>query len=189
MTQEEQIEFLGLAKLNVLAQLKDMIPDFAIGGSISLIEYGVCKRKVQDIDIVVANFDLILNIAKQDIRVDYDFDYDSELQGKGTSAYFEKGKIPNQARFEIDGVHICAFYGNEIEYKMCDYMFDKTFKVSHPRYAIEAKKRYLNCLLEREKLEPLNEYNLAKRVKHTADIEAFEAIFPSVVVDYSDFPF
>ena len=51
------------------------------------------------------------------------------------------------------------------------------FLVSHPRYAVEAKRKYLKDLEEIETQKPLSEFQQAKRAKHLADVSAYDILF------------
>ena len=180
MTLQEQIEFLGLEKLNVLDTLNLFLLNFQITGSISLFEYGVIKRKILDLDIVVNSFDCLQKFEdKTKIILDYSFDYTDEIEQKqdfhpkkldGHLKYL----VPNRAFCKINEIDVCFFVDKNQEHKYCKYMLDRKFKVSHPRYAIEAKRQYLLDLIEIEKEKPLTDFQKAKRIKHSSDILAFE---------------
>jgi hypothetical protein len=184
MNIQEQTEFLGFDKLNALDTLAIYLPTFQITGSISLFEYGVCKRKISDIDIVVNSFDCITYLENF-FNVEYTFDYTDEIETKQDFHPVKldghlKYLVPNRAKTLINGVNICIFVGKNQECKFFEYMNERKFKVSHPRYAIEAKRRYLLDLEEIEKKDTLNDFQSKKRAKHLADILAYERM-PSLV--------
>lgn len=183
MTSQEQIEFLGLDKLNVLDILKLNLQSFQLTGSISLFEFDVIKRKISDIDIVVDSFDCLHSFeSSTGLSLNYTFDYTDEIEQKKDFHPVKldghlKYLVPNRASCKINGVNVCFFVGKKQEFKHCEYMRDRKFKVSHPRYAIEAKRQYLLNLVEIEKEKPLTDFQKAKRIKHSSDILAYDERF------------
>lgn len=178
---------MGADKAAALAVLYHKIPIFRLTGSISLIEWGVCQRTVSDLDIVVGSFDEICAISDA-FSVDFEFDYSDEMQH--TPLYKSVGHereplvfalrpLPNRAHFSINGVKCCVFLGKDQEAKMCS-IAGLEFLVSHPRYAVEAKRRYLKDLQEIESQKPLTEFQKSKRAKHLADVLAYDIIFGSI---------
>jgi hypothetical protein len=142
MTQEEQIKYLGLKKLNALDKLNVILSSqFQLTGSISLFEYNIVKRKISDIDIVVNSLDK-LKIAFDIKGYNFQewFNYSDKLEDPSKSLH-GKGKVTNRISFDIDGVKCCAFYSPHQEFKICEYMLGRKFKVSHPIYAIQVKKK------------------------------------------------
>ena len=184
MTNQQQFDFLGEDKASALAILYQKIPNFRLTGSISLIEWGVCQRPVSDIDIVVGTFDEIQAIADS-FPVDYDFDYTDDMEHspilksvghEREPLIFALRPLPNRAHFQIGGVKCCVFLGKGQEAKMCQ-IAGLDFLVSHPRYAVEAKRKYLKDLEEIETQKPLSEFQQAKRAKHLADVSAYDILF------------
>lgn len=187
MTTKQQLDFLGSEKAAALSVLYQKIPIFRLTGSISLIEWGVCQRPVSDIDLVVGSFDEICSISDS-FSVDYDFDYTDEMEHspilksvghEREPLVFALCPLPNRAYFVIDGVKCCVFLGKDQEAKMCQ-IAGLDFLVSHPRYAVDAKRKYLKDLEEMEAQKPLTEFQQAKRAKHLADVSAYDIIFPLV---------
>lgn len=181
MTNQQQSDFVGEEKAAVLAVLYQKIQIFRLTGSISLIEWGVCQRPVSDIDLVVGTFDEIWAIAEH-FSVEYDFDYTDEMEHsplfksighEREPLAFALRPMPNRAHFKINGVKCCVFLGKDQEAKMCR-IAGLDFLVSHPRYAVEAKRKYLKDLKEVEVQKPLTEFQQAKRAKHLDDVLAYE---------------
>lgn len=171
MTEEEQIKYLGLDKLNVIDKINIVLNgEFQLTGSISLVEYGIVKRKIGDIDIVVKSLDRLKVVFDQK---GYDFkewfDYSEELENPKNTLQ-GKGKVTNRISFEIDGIKCCAFYGPLETFNVCTYMLNREFKVSHPRYSIEAKKKYVQRLFEKDHLNPFQVSSLSK---HNSDIQLY----------------
>lgn len=182
---QKQSDFLGAEKAAALAILYKKIAIFRLTGSISLIEWGVIERVVSDIDIVVGSWEELEAISKE-FSVDFDFDYSDEMEHAPLSKsighnqeplVFALRPLPNRAHFKIGNVNCCVFLGKYQEAKMCQ-IAGLDFLVSHPRYAIEAKRRYLKDLEEIESKKPLTEFQQAKRAKHFVDILAYDIAFP-----------
>lgn len=163
MTQHEQIQLLGLDKLKVIDKINVMLRgDFQLTGSISLVEYGIVKREISDIDIVVESFSILkIALRVKGYKHSYWFGYSDNT---GTP------KVTNRISFEIDGVKCCAFYSEHQEFKVCDYILERKFRVSHPRYAIAAKKKYVRDLFQKDKL---NKFQISKLKKHSSDIQLY----------------
>ena len=172
MTTKDQMEFLGLDKLNALDVLSNKLnpSSFQLTGSISLFEFDIVKREISDIDIVVNSLDRIKRtFDKKEYDLQEWFDYSDKMENpKNTDQ--EKGKVTNRISFKINDVKICAFYSDEQRFKICNYMLDRKFKVSNPRYSIEAKEKYIIDLLQKENL---NKFQIKKLEKHSSDIIAF----------------
>lgn len=188
MTTQQQTDFLGEDKASALAVLYQKIPIFRLTGSVSLIEWGVCERSVSDIDIVVGTFDEIWAISDS-FSVDYDFDYTEDMEHspiyksvghEREPLVFALRPLPNRAHFKIGVVDCCVFLGKDQEAKMCN-IAGLDFLVSHPRYAVDAKRKYLKDLEEIEVKKPLTEFQQAKRAKHLADVTAYDIIFSSIL--------
>lgn len=187
MTTQQQSDFLGEDKASALAVLYQKIPIFRLTGSISLIEWGVCQRMVSDLDIVVGSFDEILAISDA-FSVDFAFNYADEMQHEPLyksigherePLVFALRPLPNRAHFKIGVVDCCVFLGKDQEAKMCQ-IAGLDFLVSHPRYAVEAKRKYLKDLEEIEAKKPLTGSQQAKRAKHLADVSAYDILFSSI---------
>jgi hypothetical protein len=184
MTQQQQSDFLGDDKINTLFIIYQKIPLFRLTGSISLIEWGICERRISDIDIVVDTFDEIQDISNV-FPVEFDFDYTDEMEHAALlksigheqePLTFALRPLPNRAYFKIGEVNCCVFLGKGQEVKSCQ-IGGIDFLVSHPKYAIEAKKRYLKDLEHIESKMPLTEFQKAKRTKHMADVLAYDLAF------------
>jgi len=168
MTIDDQIKYIGFEKLNAMDRLKVLIPNFHFTGSLSLLCYGVTKRVIGDLDIVVGNMDVLYRVEDAGEQVDRDFDYESELPKK--SEVQLKGKIPNRAHIKLYNTDICVFYAKDEETQMFEFMADRTFKVAHPRYAIAAKEEYVKGLL----LKTRTEAQEARMNKHQNDINEYQ---------------
>lgn len=189
MTKLEQFNFLGLDKLNALDRLNVLLPEFQITGSVSLFEYGVIKREISDIDIVVPHFDLVYRCICPKVKgVELWFDYTDKLQPNADSTEQPKGKIPNRASFNLDGVDVCIFYGIGQEFKFCEYVVNRRFKVSHPRYSVDAKLKYLKDLAEIELRMPLTDFQKQKKAKYLSDVNNFNVRFPDEKVSVAVTP-
>lgn len=167
MTTEDQIKYIGFEKLNAMDRLKVLIPSFHFTGSLSLLCYGVTKRVIGDLDIVVSNMDVLYKVEDAGEQVDRDFDYETELPNE--SIIQLKGKIPNRAHICLYNTDICVFYAKDEETRMFNFIADRTFKVAHPRYAIAAKESYVKGLLLKERTEAQE----ARMNKHQEDINKY----------------
>lgn len=167
MTTEDQIKYIGLEKLNAMDRLKVLIPNFHFTGSLSLLCYGVTKRVIGDLDIVVSNMDVLYRVEDAGEQVDRDFDYETELPRE--SSIQLKGKIPNRAHIRLYNTDICVFYAKDEESKMFNFIANRTFKVAHPRYAITAKEMYVKGLLSKNRTEAQD----ARMNKHQEDINKY----------------
>jgi hypothetical protein len=183
MTQDEQIKFLGLDKLNALDRLNViLLGNFQLTGSISLFEHGIIKRQISDIDIVVDSLDrLKVTFDKKGCEFQEWFDYSEPLENPSLTLQ-RKGKVTNRISFKIGEVNCCAFFGKKQEFKIFEYMLDRKFKVSHPIYAIQAKKKYVTDLF---KMDTLDEFQLSRLKKHISDIQSFYEKFEGDLI----FPF
>lgn len=171
MTQEDQVKYLGLDKLNALDRLNVVLGgNFQVTGSISLFEYGIIKRVISDIDIVVNSLDA-LKVAFSKKGYDFQewYDYSDKLENPKNTLQ-KKGRVTNRISFEVEGVKCCAFYSTKQKFKVCKYILNREFRVSHPMYSIEAKKKYVIDLF---KMDTLNEFQLSKLKKHNSDIQLF----------------
>lgn len=188
MTIAEQEQYLGTGKLKVLEQLHILLPDMQLTGSISLFEYDCIKRDINDIDIVVSeDLGKVGRRLEAFYSVDYSVDYGDEMQQIGESSVFVRGVIPNRIFFEVGAVKVCVFYGTNQEHKLCSYL-SGVIKVSHPRYAIRAKLRYLADLDEVERSAGgLTEFQKNKRTKHATDIAAFCKKFDLTANNFANF--
>lgn len=171
MTKENQIKRIGLDKLNVLDQLNVILDgNFIIGGSISLLEYGIIDRPIYDIDIVVDSLDEIkIKFDQKGYEFQEWFDYDDALENQKDTIQ-ERGKVTNRVSFVIDGINCCAFYGKNQKYRDVSFVADRAFKISDPKYAIAAKKKYIDDLLNRE---TYTYEQLDKLEKHASDYAAY----------------
>lgn len=165
MTTEDQIKNIGFEKFNAMDRLKVLIPNFHFTGSISLLAYGVVNRPIGDLDIVVSNMDVLHDL--EEVNVDMDFDYDSELPME--SGIQHKGKIPNRAHINLYNTDICVFYSKGEQTELFEFFNGRVFKVAHPRYAIAAKIGYV----EKLRLKDRTEAQEARMNKHLKDIEAY----------------
>lgn len=168
MTIDDQIKYIGFEKLNAMDRLKVLIPNFHFTGSLSLLCYGVTKRIIGDLDIVVSNMDVLYRVEDAGEQVDRDFDYESELPKESNIQL--KGKIPNRAHIRLHNTDICVFYAKDEESKTFEFMANRTFKVAHPRYAIAAKEEYVKGLLLKERTEAQE----ARMNKHQNDINEYQ---------------
>jgi hypothetical protein len=171
MTIEQQTTLIGFEKLNALDVLVTLIPNFQLTGSISLLAYGVNERKIEDIDIVVNSFACVEHIGKS-YNLSYTFDYTDDIeQVKELHPHKVDGHlkylVPNRAHMVVHGVKVCIFVGKNQECQFFEFMNERKFKISHPIYAIEAKKKYLDDLY---KMEKLNHFQYAKMSKHSMDV-------------------
>ena len=171
MNQDDQIQYLGLDKLNVLDKINNALSgQFQITGSISLLEYGIIKRKVNDIDITVRSLDFIKKIFdKKDYEFQEWFDYSEKLEDPKKTDQ-EKGKVTNRVSFKINGVKVCAFFFEKGKSMNKKYMVGREFKVLHPKYSIKAKKRFIQRMLEKD---DLTDYQIYQFRKHMEDILSY----------------
>lgn len=184
MTTQDQVKYIGLDKLNVLDKLKTLILDFQVTGSISLLMYGITDRKINDIDIVVPNFDFLSEIEKN-YSVDYTVDYTlnqikEEIEvGDHTKSVFpfdfvstrtKNVMMPNKAGFKIDGVKIDAFVGKDLVCKELTSLGGAKFKVTHPYYSIEAKERFIHNYINLAEKQPLKSHQKETIMKHMKDM-------------------
>lgn len=168
MTIDDQIKYIGFEKLNAMDRLKVLIPNFHFTGSLSLLCYGVTKRPMGDLDIIVSNMDVLYRVEDAGEQVDRDFDYEIELPKE--SEVQLKGKIPNRAHIRLYNTDICVFYAKDEETKMFEFMAGRTFKVANPRYAIAAKESYVKQLLAKTRTEAQE----ARMNKHQNDINEYQ---------------
>lgn len=168
MTTDDQIKYIGFEKLNAMDRLKVLIPNFHFTGSLSLLCYGVTKRVIGDLDIVVSNMDVLYRVEDAGEQVDRDFDYETELPKESNIQL--KGKIPNRAHIKLYDTDICVFYAKDEEVRMFEFMAGRVFKVAHPRYAIAAKESYVKGLLSKTRTEAQE----ARMNKHQNDINEYQ---------------
>ncbi|MGB1216446.1 MAG: hypothetical protein ACPG5P_01135 [Saprospiraceae bacterium] len=162
MTAKEQIQLIGIDKFNVLDRIHQLLKGkFLITGSISLLAYGICKRTIGDIDILVDDLDAFKTLLeKQNFMTEEGGHYD-----KGNNF------IPERVGFSIKGVKCCAFRRKPRQrFKSFSFLASRTFNVAHPKGAIEAKKGYVKVLYSEDRLTAAQ---IARLNKHSADIEAY----------------
>lgn len=172
------IRSMTVAQKAVLYLLQHKIPELTVGGSISLVAWGVVNRPIGDIDIVVPELESL-----DDLEVEYDVDYDFvdsvELVptvDEGKKMVLQKHKRPeprpiNQITFKIGDVKCCAFLNKGEETKPV-MLGDIEFQVAHPKHAVEAKRKYYQHLMKKVKLTEAQE---ARLKKHLVDILMYEA--------------
>lgn len=145
----------------------------------SEFEYDIIKRKISDIDIVVKSLDRLKVIFdEKGYEFQEWFDYSDKLESPKETLQ-EKGKVTNRISLEIAGVKCCAFSSLQQDFKVCEYMLNRRFRVSHPIYSIKAKKKYVADL---SKLDTLNKFQLSKLKKHNSDIQSFYEKFKGDLV-------
>jgi hypothetical protein len=94
-------------------------------------------------------------MISKDTEVYYTYDYEEEQSNDFISIFFYKAKryfhklikAPNRAYFFIDGEKIDVFAAKEQEFSIGEFSVGRQFKISHPKYSIEAKERYMKDLL------------------------------------------
>lgn len=84
----------------------------------------------------------------------------------------------NRISFKLGKVNCCVFYGEDQEWKMCDY-HGVSARVSHPRYAIAAKKKYVADYEN----SPGDPAMLHRIVKHKRDIEAYRKWLTKTIIN------
>lgn len=186
MTQEDQFTYLGQDKLAAMRKLRKISPFFLhFSGSLSLFEYGVVQRNIGDLDIIAPGLDKWIHTLKQEGIPYLTYWGYYELKPMHASMHVVEmrsrrvrrgSRLPNttsswvnRVAFEIKGVKCCVFYGEGQEYKLCEYMGGVKARISHPRYAIAAKKKYV----EEYKASPGDPSKLHRVMKHEKDIELF----------------
>lgn len=180
MTREDQFTYLGQDKIAAMRKLRKISPFFLhFSGSLSLFEYGVVQRNIGDLDIVAPNLDAWIHVLQQEgiPYLTYWGYYEVKQTNEIPRRRLRRGsRLPdttsswvNRVAFEIKGVKCCVFYGEGQEYKLCEYVGGIKARISHPRYAIAAKKKYV----EEYKASPGDPAKLHRIMKHEKDIELF----------------
>lgn len=178
MNERQQINLIGLNKLNVLDWLKVHIPDMQLTGSLSLLAYGVYKtRIVGDIDIVSFN-PSFAKVLVEDKHVTTDEFLNSEPDGQSETNL-------RSVRIEKDGISIdCFLSGTPQDCKEFNFISGRKFKVSHPKYSIKAKREYITALM---KMDELTEFRRKKLYKHTQDIIKYNEWLEANKMPFDDF--
>lgn len=169
---------LPSGKLGALKAISEKVK-FHLGGSLSLVAWNVLNRPIGDIDIVVDS-ELQLDIIESNWETEFDMNYERETaeEVEEVEPYPRIGliqlvEVPKpefvQARFTVAGYEFCAFLSKDEETK--PVLINGTlFDVAHPRYAMEAKEKYVKKLQEKESL---TEEQYERLEKHQMDLTAY----------------
>ena len=121
--------------------------DISICGSISMIKHGVLNRRVHDIDLYLYGEpdlkELTLFMSKH-------FDDVGEKKLKTEEYSGDKTRMIKRFYLERDGKFIDFFWKKDSieDIKNCDILYDGDMSYSSPRYAIEAKFRFIKQFME-----------------------------------------
>jgi len=149
-------KLIGDKKIAVIKKLYDLCPNMAITGSICLNYYCVVDRPIKDIDVVVT-------LAQFKAIAPYIIDLKISAESEPID---EKDKnTQNNFRLEMDNCDICVFLAEDNTNFHETKLGETNVRICHPRYAIEAKRKYVN---------QIKETNSEYRQKHLSDIEAYE---------------
>lgn len=180
---QKEIKYINPYRMNILDKLNRLLyGQFKLTGALSLLFHGIIERHINDIDIVVDSFD-ILKLLPKDVKPEYTYDYnEKEPEGFIEILVFKfkrfKTKLiksPNRAYFELDGYKVDVFLGKDQDYVVGEFSVDRKFKISDPKYSIEAKEKYMkdlyNMLFKNKKLTEAQKYRYKK---HQADYKDYK---------------
>lgn len=151
-------KLIGSSKMAVIKKLYALCPNMLLTGSICLNYYGVIDRRINDIDIVVT-------LAQFKSIAPHVVDFTVEAQSQPIDEKDENAQ--DSFRLEIDDCDICVFIAEDNTNFHTTKLGDTVVHICHPKYAIEAKRKYV--AKTKGKIFK-SEYHK----KHIADIEAYE---------------
>ena len=176
-SKEGRTQFNNL--LFVLNEIKKSGIEFSVGGSFSLLVWGIINRKIGDLDIIVKSEEDLRYFLENYEESFEKYHEESTLSGdviledvsKVAENPFTLKKIKyirNQVRVKINDVNVCIFVSKEDE--LGEYFdlvgLDSPVKVADPKYAILAKKKYLSQFGNIEKISEWDESKMTRYVKH-----------------------
>jgi hypothetical protein len=186
---------IGTFKMAILEKIAAACPSFQIGGSISLLEYGVTNtsRPVGDIDIVVSSREEMKQLETVVVSKNYDIQYgfcESDEFGSKTLGDIATPENCSRARLwmgrkelglVVEVCWVCVFFEQTTDFMTVSAPWGGTVKIQHPRHAITAKRKYVKFLLDAQKEAELTEFQTQKLKKHTSDIAAYEKMLSVTV--------
>ena len=178
MNIEQEIKLIGLDKFNILDKVKNIIPNFQITGSISLLVANIIDRPIGDIDLVIDDLRLLDNFKKHNISVEHHYDYDFEIpiitiyqKGSDGNPKIKDIKLPNRASVNIDGINVCFFVRKDLKHFSFSFITGcRNFKITDPKYTIESKVNYVKKYNGLELESQLQPHQQKIREKHLKDI-------------------
>jgi len=166
---------LSKEKIEVIKKIYGICPNILLTGSIALTHYGIIDRFIEDIDFVVSRSDADAALRQVEKATSCSW---SEIES-------EEDEISVSYRGELDGQHICLFVADGQEFVKTE-INGVVVNISHPRYAIEAKRKYVEFADTILKTNIGNTSFLRKtaqyRQKHLSDIEAYEKWMGSFIL-------
>lgn len=172
------VEQLTSEKLQALKIINTILKgNFQVGGSLSLIHYSIIDRPSHDIDIVVksdkdfellvSSLELLHNLKYLTFKPSEDADYNDDDQNENLGLLY---------RFLINNIYCCAFVAENEKFQEISVLIDEkesiSLKISEPKYAIQAKNKYVINLLQKDKL---TESEVERLTKHILDIIKYQS--------------
>lgn len=172
------VEQLTSEKLQALKIINTILKgNFQVGGSLSLIHYNIIDRPSHDIDIVVksdkdfellvSSLELLHNLKYLTFKPSEDADYNDDDQNE---------KLGLNYRFLINNIYCCVFVAENEKFQEISVLIDEkesiSLKISEPKYAIQAKNKYVINLLQKDKL---TESEVERLTKHILDIIKYQS--------------
>jgi len=159
-------------KIKALVTLHEITGgNFQIGGSLSLLGYKIINREIHDLDIIVQSPEYITPLLPKNVPHTECYDYFDD------SGYLIENPPVTRIFIRLCETPICIFFSKEEEYTKCEFEgCALEFKISHPKYAIEAKKNYVKKLLNDSFLST---FEVQRLEKHMSDILAYYKNPPS----------
>lgn len=172
-----------LKLFRVIKKIQDLNIEFQVGGSFSLWVNGIIDRSIHDLDIVIGR--RIDFGAFSDFPENYEYSEEEvkhDTLSRQLNEIIEGNKFQlstlevlcNHRRFTIDDVPVCVFYSPDENYTEYDlFESDQLIKVCDPKYAIEAKKEYL----QKFNVKNIEDWELGKKtryIKHLQDVWDYE---------------
>lgn len=153
---------------------------FSITGSISLRCHRVINRLPNDIDIVVEDLAAVKKLGADLQKVCF-----SEVTGLESLNEHQETSKQVQTRLTYNGIKICVFLSPNQDKQLVTVVHrgrHENFYISHPKYAIWAKTRYVKSLIGLSKIMPLSDKKQERMRKHIGDIGKFIKTFPDIEI-------
>lgn len=166
-------------QINAIVALNKTFPNMKITGGISLNLFGVVNRDVEDIDIVVETQDFTKYTAEiiknfdgvfasfGDSGLEFEQEDETKVNKNVCFKFISQVLHRNQLRLVKDGCNICVFGDSYNEDFEIMEIAGKPYVISHPKYAISAKMRYVDNLVNtKSDLTKSQQKYLIKHIKY-----------------------
>lgn len=159
------INNLSSKQITAIKIISELVPNFRLSGSASMVYHGYIDRQINDLDFEIPHIK-VLDGLKKGFKLKHDSD--SELIISDHMPPHRNTELV-QASTEINGVNVCFFVADSNNCTGID-LYNTWVNIAWVDNAINAKRKYIKRLNNLNNRTPRQEYLLKK---HSADLLAF----------------